>query len=92
MGRLFSFKQYPEEVGAREPHGPTGERVDVNHVKDFCESCKREFRRLFDIDFTSLLLTTTLPEAYLGQTVNDRFMLFGSTHREERDGAVSSTT
>lgn len=66
-------------------------RVDINHEKDFCQSCKKEFRRLFDVDLTSFLLTTTLPEGYPGQPATDRYVFVGSSYREGRgDQAAAS--
>ena len=61
-------------------------RLDIHHEVDFCQPCKKEFRRLYDVDLTSPLLTTTLPEQYPGQPLTDRFVFFGSGHRDVRDG------
>ena len=75
-----------ETVGQLFNSDTSLKRLDINHEEDFCQSCKREFRRLFNVDITSPLLTTTLPERYRGQPMDDRFMFFGSSHRDGRDG------
>ena len=59
--------------------------VRIHHERDFCQPCKRAFRRLFNVDLTSSIFTTTLPEAYPGQPLEDRFLFCGSSFREARD-------
>ena len=59
--------------------------VRIHHEKDFCQPCKMAFRRLFHVDLTSPLFTATLPEAYPGQPLDDRFWFFGSSFRDGRD-------
>ena len=66
-------------------------RLDIHHEDDFCQPCKREFRRLFRVDLTSPLFTTTLREQYPGQPLTDRFIFFGSRHREGRDGQAAAS-
>ena len=66
-------------------------RLDINHEVDFCQSCKKEFRRLFDVDLTSPLLTMTLPEQYPGQPLSDRFVFFGSGYRDGRGGQAAGS-
>ncbi len=57
----------------------------IHHEGDFCQPCKRAFRRLFNVDLTSSIFTVTLPEAYPGQPLEDRFMFCGSSFRDGRD-------
>ena len=59
--------------------------VRIHHEEDFCQPCKGAFRRLFQVDLTSSIFTATLPEAYPGQPLQDRFLLFGSSFRDGRD-------
>ena len=80
-----------EVVGQLFDLGTDLKRLDINHEADFCQSCKMEFRRLFDVDLTSPLLTMTLPEGYPGQPLTDRFVFFGSGHRDGRDGKAAES-
>lgn len=78
-------------VGQLFDLGASLKRLDINHEKDFCQSCKKGFRGLFNIDLTSFLLTTTLPEEYPGQPPTDRFVFFGSSHRDGRGGQAAGS-
>ena len=75
------IKDYSIE-GCMFEFGPSFKKIDMNHAADFCQSCKSQLRRLLGMDFTYPILTTILPESYLGQPVEQRCMAFSSVHRE----------
>ena len=85
--REHHITQY-EIVGQVFDLSESQKSLDIDHIEDFCQSCKRQFRRLFGMDFTGSFLTSMFPEAYPGQPVRDRFVIYGSIYREERDGKV----